>query len=241
MVDERFKRIRALLGEEAMEEIAKKRVAVFGVGGVGSFVVEGLVRSGIREIDIIDSDKVVLSNLNRQIMASEKTIGKAKVDALEERIHDIDPNILVHKYVSFYLPEKKDEFPFEDYDYIVDAIDTVTAKISLITEAEERNIPVISSMGCGNRLDPSKLCMTDIYKTKGDPLSKVMRRELRKRGVKRLKVVYSTEEPVKLREEIVEEGRRSTPGSSIFVPASAGLLIASVVIRELAEGNKTVR
>lgn len=229
-----YERVELLLGKEAMESLAKSKVAVFGIGGVGGYVVEALVRSGIGEIHIIDSDKVCASNLNRQIIATNKTIDKYKVDVMEDRIKDINPNIKVHKYPIFYLPDNNDEIPFESFDYIVDAIDTVTAKIDIIMKAKELDIPIISAMGCGNRLDPTKLVITDIYKTKNDPLAKVMRHELKKRRIKKLTVVASTELPIKPNKEL-KDGKRIVPGSSAFVPSAAGLFIASHIIRELSK------
>lgn len=234
---ERLARIEALLGEEKMEILKEKRVAVFGIGGVGSYAVEALVRSGIGKIDLIDGDKVVPSNLNRQIIATEKTLGMEKVDAAEQRIKEIAPDVEVRKYPLFYLPEEKEKIPFDEFDLVIDAIDTVSAKIDIILEAKKRNIPVISAMGCGNRLDPEGIQCIDLYKTKGDPLAKVMRHELRKRGIKDLLVVCSSKEPLKPLNEVTEEDsrRRSIPASSIFVPASAGLLIASKALSILSD------
>ena len=220
-----------------MRKLAASTVAVFGVGGVGSYVVESLARSGVGHLVLIDNDEVVLSNFNRQIMANEDTLGSSKVRAMADRIHNIDPKIQVDVYEMFYLPEKAEEIPFDSFDYIVDAIDTVTAKIDLVLQAQKHAVPLISAMGCGNRVDPSKLVCTDLSKTCNDPLAKIMRKELKERGIHHLKVVYSPEQPMKPLKEIKEEGsvRRSTPGSSIFVPASAGLLIGSIVVRELIQ------
>lgn len=238
-------RTSVLIGEEALHILRTKRVAVFGVGGVGGNVVEALARAGVGTIEVIDNDTVALSNLNRQIISLHSTIGMLKTDAAEQRIHDIDPEINVISHACFYLPEKKQEFEFEKMDYIVDAIDTVTAKIDLILEAQKRGIPVISSMGCGNRLDPSRLKVCDLFETSGDPLSKVMRRELRKRGVKKLTVVCSDEKPIRPLIDLSElerndpdrdpneKVRRSIPGSSPFVPPAAGILIASRVVMDL--------
>ena len=192
-----FSRTQLLLGKEAMDRLKGARVAVFGIGGVGGYVCEALVRSGVGAIDLIDDDKVCLTNLNRQIIATRKTIGKYKTDVMEERIHDINPDVSVVTHRCFFLPENADEFPFEEYDYIVDAVDTVTAKIALVMKAQEKNVPIISSMGAGNKLDASAFKVADIYKTSMCPLAKVMRRELKKRGVKKLKVVYSEEKPSK--------------------------------------------
>lgn len=195
-MEDRFSRSRMLLGEEAMNKLAASRVAVFGVGGVGGYVVEALARSGVGEIDLIDNDEVVLSNLNRQIIATMDTIGRDKVDVMAERILSINPDAVVHRHKCFYLPETAGQFDFSAYDYVVDAIDTVTGKIQLILQAKEAGVPVISAMGAGNKLDPSAFEVADIYETSVDPLARVMRRELKKRGVKNLKVVYSREKPL---------------------------------------------
>ena len=245
-----FSRTELLLGKEALDKLAGSRVAVFGIGGVGGYVCEALVRSGVGEFDLVDDDKVCLTNLNRQIIATRKTIGKYKVEVMRDRILEINPDAKVNVHKCFFLPENADEFPFEEYDYIVDAVDTVTAKISLVMAAKEKNVPIISSMGAGNKLDPSQFKVADIYKTKVCPLAKVMRRELKKRRVKKLKVVYSEEEPIRPLEDTsdncnVEETcqenleykaakRRSTPGSVAFVPSVAGLIIAGEVIKDLA-------
>ena len=236
-----------LIGEDALARLASARVAIFGVGGVGGYAVEALARSGVGTLDLIDSDEVAVSNLNRQIIASRETVGVPKVDAFEQRIHSIFPDTKVVKHRIFYLPGEANDIDFSSFDYIVDAVDTVSAKLDIIVRAEEAGVPVISAMGCGNRLDPTKLVVTDIYKTHTDPLAKVMRTELRKRGVRKLKVVYSEELPIKplpeehfLGEVSADAGednghkRRSTPGSTAFVPGAAGLIIASVVVRELA-------
>ena len=231
-----YARFQMLIGNEAFQKLRSKRVAIFGIGGVGGYVVEALARSGVGTLDLIDHDDVSLTNLNRQIYALHSTVGKLKCDVAKERIHDIDPYIQVNCYPVFYLPEKRSDFPFREWDFIVDAIDTVSAKIDIIKAAREENIPIISSMGCGNRLDPSKLVYTDLFKTKNDPLAKVMRRELRKLGIKKLPVVYSEELPIRAKEESTEEvpeGKRSIPGSSAFVPPAAGLLIASKVVEKL--------
>lgn len=233
-----------------MERLKGARVAVFGVGGVGGYVCEALVRSGVGEFDLIDDDKVCLTNLNRQIIATRKTVGKYKTDVMKERILEINPDAKVNTHKCFFLPENADEFPFEDYDYIVDAVDTVTAKISLVMKAKEMDIPIISSMGAGNKLDASQFKVADIYKTKVCPLAKVMRRELKKRGIKKLKVVYSEEQPTRPIEDmaiscrtncICPPGakhkcteRRDIPGSVAFVPSVAGLIIAGEVIQDIA-------
>ena len=228
MTENRFSRTEALLGEQAMEKLKKARVAVFGIGGVGGHVVEALVRSGVGAVDIVDSDKVCLSNLNRQIIATESSIGKYKVDVMKERILDINPEAVVNVHKCFYLPETKDEFDFSQYSYVVDAVDTVTAKIQLVMEAAEAGVPIISSMGAGNKLDPTAFQVADIYKTSVCPLAKVMRRELKKRGIKKLKVVYSREQPVV---------KNAVPASVAFVPSVVGLIIAGEVIKDLAKAD----
>lgn len=248
-----FSRTELLFGKEAMEKLENSRVAVFGVGGVGGYTVEALARSGIGAIDIIDDDKVCLTNLNRQIIATRKTVGKYKVDVMEERIRDINPNCKVEKFKCFYLPQTKDEFDFSQYTYVVDAVDTVTAKIQLVMEAREKNVPIISSMGAGNKLNPAEFEVADIYQTSVCPLAKVMRRELKKRGVERLKVVYSKEKPIRPIEDmaiscrtncICPPGaehkcteRRDIPGSTAFVPSVVGLIIASEIIKDIAGKN----
>lgn len=234
MINDKFERTAMLLGEEALEVLRNKRVAVFGVGGVGGYVIEALVRSGVGAIDLIDNDVVAESNLNRQIIALTDTIGKMKTEVMRERIISINPQCKVTCHNCFYLPEISEQFPFYCYDYIVDAIDTVTAKIDLIMQAKQRDIPIISSMGTGNKLNPAELMVADIYDTSVCPLARVMRRELKARNIKSCKVVYSKEKPIKpLFGEDSAKGRRATPGSTAFVPASAGLLIASEVIKEL--------
>ena len=246
-----FSRTELLLGKEAMEKLGHSRVAVFGVGGVGGYVCEALVRSGVGAFDLIDDDKVCLTNLNRQIIATRSTVGKYKVDVMKERILDINPKVEVNVHKCFYLPETKDEFDFTQYDYVVDAVDTVTAKIQLVMEAKEAGVPIISSMGAGNKLDPTAFQVADIYKTSVCPLAKVMRRELKKRGIKKLKVVYSQENPISPIEDmaiscrencICPPGaehkcteRRAIPGSTAFVPSVVGLIIAGEVIKDLAK------
>ena len=245
-----FSRTELLLGKEAMDKLANSRVAVFGIGGVGGYVCEALVRTGVGAFDLIDDDKVCLTNLNRQIIATRKTVGQYKVDVMKERMLEINPKVDVRVHKCFFLPENAEEFPFEEYDYIVDAVDTVTAKISLVMKAQEMNIPIISSMGSGNKLDASKFQVADIYKTKVCPLAKVMRRELKKRGVKKLKVVYSEEQPTRPIEDmsvscrthcICPPGakhkcteRRDIPGSVAFVPSVVGLIIAGEVVKDLS-------
>ncbi len=236
MYTESFSRTQLLYGKEAMEKLASSRVAVFGIGGVGGYVVEALARSGIGALDLIDNDKVCLSNINRQIIATTKTIGHYKVDAAEERVHDINPDCKVRTYKSFFLPETQDQFDFHDYDYVVDAIDTVTGKLAIIEKAKQANVPVISSMGAGNKVHATGFEVADIYQTSECPLSKVMRHECRKRGIESLKVVYSKEKPVKPLENISEKEhiqRRSVPGSTAFVPSVAGLIIAGEVINDI--------
>ena len=245
-----FSRTELLLGKDAMDKLANSRVAVFGIGGVGGYVCEALVRTGVGAFDLIDDDKVCLTNLNRQIIATRKTVGQYKVDVMKERMLEINPKVDVRVHKCFFLPENAEEFPFEEYDYIVDAVDTVTAKISLVMKAQEMNIPIISSMGAGNKLDASKFQVADIYKTKVCPLAKVMRRELKKRGVKKLKVVYSEEQPTRPIEDmsvscrthcICPPGakhkcteRRDIPGSVAFVPSVVGLIIAGEVVKDLS-------
>ncbi len=239
-MESEFSRSALLLGQEAVDKLATYRVAVFGIGGVGGYVVEALARTGIGEIDIIDKDKVCISNINRQVIASRKTIDRYKVDVMEERILDINPLVKVHSYKCFFLPENSDEFDFSKYDYIVDAVDTVTAKLELIKKANDYNIPIISAMGAGNKLDPTRLEVADIYKTSICPLAKVMRRELRTRGIKKLKVVYSREEPIKPIRKIdnnCDRKERATPGSVAFVPSVAGLIMAGEVIKDLINKN----
>ena len=233
-----FSRTELLFGKEAMDKLASSRVAVFGIGGVGGYTVEALIRSGVGAIDLIDNDKVCLTNLNRQLYATRKTVGQYKVDVAAERIAEINPNAIVRTYKTFYTPQTADEFDFSQYDYVVDAIDTVTGKIALVMQAQAADTPIISSMGAGNKLDPTAFEVADIYKTSVCPLAKVMRRELSKRGVKALKVVYSKEQPLSpidgekiLKQENV--GRRQVPGSTAFVPPAVGLIIAGEVIKDL--------
>ena len=246
-----FSRTELLLGKDAMQKLSESRVAVFGVGGVGGYVCEALVRSGVGAFDLIDDDKVCLTNLNRQIIATRKTVGKYKVDVMKERILDINPDADVRIHKCFFLPENADEFPFGEYDYVVDAVDTVTAKIELVMQAQKMHVPIISSMGAGNKLDGSQFRVADIYKTKVCPLAKVMRHELKKRGVKKLKVVYSEEMPTRPIEDmaiscrtncICPPGaehkcteRRDIPGSVAFVPSVVGLIIAGEVVKDLVK------
>ena len=236
MVEDQFVRTELLLGSDAMRILGKSKVAVFGVGGVGGYVTEALARSGVGAFELIDRDVVSATNLNRQIIATWKTIGRDKTEVMAERIRDINPAAEVTLRKCFYLPETADQFDFTQYDYVVDAVDTVTAKIEIILQAQRAGVPVISSMGAGNKLDPSAFEVADIYKTSVDPLARVMRRELKKRGVKKLKVVYSKEVPIKPLGQIEadpEAGRKDVPGSSAFTPSAAGLLIASEVVKDL--------
>lgn len=254
-----FTRTELLLGREAMEKLQQARVAVFGVGGVGGYTVEALARSGVGTFDLIDNDTVCETNLNRQIIATWDTIGKYKVDVMKERILSINPNAVVNVHRCFFLPENAKEFDFSQYSYVVDAVDTVTAKIALVMESQAAGVPIMSSMGAGNKLNPTAFEVTDIYKTSVCPLAKVMRRELKKRGIKKLKVVYSKEEamtPIEVEEngkveaEVIKAdiakkaestrnfagkspSRRTTPGSTAFVPSVAGLIIASEVVKDL--------
>ncbi len=242
---QQFIRTQALIGKDNMDKLSEARVAVFGVGGVGGYVVEALARSGVGHIELIDHDTVAESNLNRQIIATYDTIGRFKVDVMKERILSINPDAEVVAYKCFYLPENKADFDFSKYSYVVDAVDTVTAKLTIIEEAKKAGIPVISSMGTGNKLNPVMFEVTDISKTSVCPLAKVMRKELKNRGITDVKVVYSKEEALKPMEDLGTEamdalseqeklkGRRSTPGSVSFVPSVAGLIIAGEVIKDL--------
>ena len=249
MLDQ-FSRTKLLYGAEAMGRLGSSRVAVFGIGGVGGYVVEALVRSGIGSLDLIDDDRVCLTNINRQILATRKTVGKYKVDVAEERVHDINPDCEVRTYKTFFLPETQDQFDFHEYDYVVDAIDTVTGKLAIIEKAKAAGVPVISSMGAGNKMNAAMFEVDDIYRTSVCPLAKVMRHECRKRGIDSLKVVYSKEKPIRPLEDmsiscrqhcICPPGtarkcteRRDIPGSTAFVPSVAGLIIAGEVINDLS-------
>lgn len=245
-----FSRTQLLLGKDAMDALSGSRVAVFGIGGVGGYVCEALVRSGVGAFDLIDDDKICLTNLNRQLIATRSTVGKYKVDVMEARMKDINPNVDIRTHKCFFLPENADEFPFSEYDYVVDAVDTVSAKLSLAVKAQEAGVPIISSMGAGNKLDATAFRVADIYKTSMDPLARVMRRELKKRGVKKLKVVYSQEQPIRPVEDmsiscrthcICPPGakhkcteRRDIPGSTAFVPSVVGLIIAGEIVRDIS-------
>lgn len=244
-----FSRTELLVGKEAIDKLNKSRVAVFGVGGVGGYTVEALARSGIGALDLIDNDKICLTNINRQIIALHSTIGKYKVDVIKERVLDINPKCEVTIHKTFFMPETESEFDFSQYDYVVDAIDTVKGKIELILKAEREKTPIISSMGAGNKLDASAFLVSDIYKTSVCPLARVMRYELKRRGIKKLKVVYSKEQPLTTKQDgkqLCKDGcvcppgsasncakRRDIPGSAAFVPSVAGLIIAGEVIKDL--------
>ena len=249
-----FSRTELLLGKDAMERLAQSRVAVFGIGGVGGYVCEALVRSGVGAIDLIDDDRACLTNLNQQIIATRKTVGRLKAEVMQERILAINPKVNVQVHACFFLPENADTFSFADYDYVVDAVDTVSAKLSLVEKCVQAHTPVISCMGAGNKLDPTAFRVADIYRTSVDPLARVMRRELKKRGIRKLKVVYSEEPPIRPIEDMAIScrthcicppgtkrhctDRRDIPGSNAFVPAVAGLIIAGDVIKDLGGGRK---
>ncbi|MBR2176577.1 MAG: tRNA threonylcarbamoyladenosine dehydratase [Clostridia bacterium] len=249
-----FSRTELVFGKNSMEILENSRVAVFGIGGVGGYTVEALARSGVGSLDLIDDDRVCLTNINRQILATRKTVGKYKVDAAEERIHDINPNCIVRTYKTFYMPDTKDQFDFTEFDYIVDAIDTVTGKLELVMNAKAANTPIICSMGAGNKVDAAAFEVADIYKTSVCPLARVMRYECRKRGIKKLKVVYSKEKPIRPVEDmaiscrqhcICPPGtarkcteRRDIPGSTAFVPSVVGLIIAGEVIKDLTSFDR---
>ena len=249
-----FARTRLTFGKENMEKLYNARVIVFGIGGVGSYVVEALVRSGIGAIDIVDDDKICLTNLNRQLYALRSTIGKDKVDVAEERIHDINPDCKVTKWKTFYMPDTADQFDFSKYDYIIDCIDTVKGKLEIITRAKEIKKPVISCMGAGNKVDPTKLKVADITRTSVCPLARVMRNELKKRHIKRLKVVFSTETAIPPKTDDLDAKfedvsgvtsdrkgtpKKQTPGSNAFVPSAAGMIIAAEVIKDLTQFHVT--
>ncbi len=224
-----FARTELLVGAEGIEKLKHTRVAVFGIGGVGGYVVEALARSGVGTLDLIDNDRVSLTNLNRQIIATHSTIGEYKVDVAKRRVLDIHPTAVVYTYKTFFLPETAPEFDFSAYDYVVDAIDTVTGKIQLVMEADRSHTPVISCMGAGNKMDPTAFAVADIYQTSVCPLAKVMRHELKNRGIRKLKVVYSKEPPVT---------KTQPPGSNAFVPSAAGLIMAGEVVKDLLAGRR---
>ena len=233
---ERFSRTALLLGEAAMEKLKNAHVAIFGIGGVGGYVCEALARSGVGSFTLVDSDRVALSNINRQIIATEKNIGRYKTEAMKERILDINPEAEVETAEVFYLPEIADIFDFSKFSYVADAVDTVTAKLLIIERANAAGVPVISAMGAGNRLDPTKITVSDIYDTAEDPLARVMRRECRKRGIERLKVVCSAEKALEPLEKIMN-GEKQVPGSVAFVPSVAGLVLASEIIKDIINGD----
>lgn len=232
-MSERFSRTEMLIGSQALNRLCSCRVAVFGVGGVGGYVAEALARAGVGNIDLIDNDTVSLSNINRQIIALNSTVGQAKIEVMKERILDINPKAKVNIIKAFVLPENIEEFDFSVYDYVVDAIDTVSGKLAIIEKAYNENIPVISSMGTGNKLDPTKFEITDIYKTSVCPLARVMRYELKKRGVKKLKVLYSKQEPIQPKKTQLSDKGKPIPGSISFVPSVAGLIIGGEVVNDL--------
>ena len=231
-VKEEFSRTAMVYGEETIERLQKAHVAVFGVGGVGGFACEALARAGVGKIDLFDKDTVSLSNINRQIIALHSTVGMAKVDIMKERIKDINPDCEVNVYNVFYLPENADEYDLSKYDYIIDAVDTVSAKLEIVTRSRYSGVPVISAMGAGNKTDPTMFRVADIYNTSVCPLARVMRRELKKRGIDGLKVVYSTEEPKKCSNQD-KNGEKPVPGSLSFVPSVMGLIIAGEVIKDI--------
>lgn len=249
MLDQ-FSRTQLLIGREGIDRLSRARVAVFGIGGVGGYVCEALVRSGVGAFELVDDDRVCLTNLNRQILATRKTVGKYKAEVMAERMREINPNVDITIHKCFFLPENADEFPFNEYSYVVDAVDTVTAKLEIILRAKAEGVPVISAMGAGNKLDAGRLKVADIYETSVCPLARVMRYELRKRKVKSLKVVFSDEKPTRPIEDMSIScrthcicppdakhkctERRDIPGSTAFVPAVAGLLIAGEVVRDIA-------
>ena len=245
-----FSRTQLLLGQEGMEKLFQARVAVFGIGGVGGYTVEALARSGVGTLDLIDDDKICLTNLNRQIFATRKTVGQYKVDIAQQRILEINPKAVVHTYKTFYAPQTAELFDFSQYDYVVDAIDTVTGKLDLVEQAEKAGVPIISSMGAGNKMDPTAFEVADIYETSVCPLARVMRKELKKRGIKKLKVVYSKEPPMTPIDDMAVScrtncicppgterkctQRRQVPGSNAFVPSVVGLIIAGEVVKDLS-------
>ena len=240
-MEEQFSRTAMLLGEESVARLEKARVAVFGLGGVGGYVVEALARAGIGQLELIDKDTVSLSNLNRQILATHETLGMEKTQAARLRVEAINPRCRVRTYSMFYLPDTAEQFDLRQYDYIVDAVDTVTAKLTLVQRATEAGTPIISCMGTGNKLDASAFQVADISKTTGCPLARIMRKELGKRGIRHLKVVYSQEEdrkPTGWEEEAAAEGKRQIPGSLPFVPGAAGLILAGEVIKDIAMGGQ---
>lgn len=236
-----FSRTELLIGKEGIEKLKKAKVAIFGIGGVGSFVAEGLARAGVEKFVLVDNDQISITNLNRQIIATTKTIGKNKVDVMKERMLEINPNAQVETYQEFYMPNSKTEIITKDLAYVADCVDTVTAKIEIITQSKNLGIPVISSMGTGNKLDPLRFEITDIYKTSVCPLAKVMRKELKKRNIESLKVLYSKEEPIKITnntECLAETNKTQVPGSVSFVPSVAGLIIAGEIVKDIIKNNE---
>ncbi|MBP3870155.1 MAG: tRNA threonylcarbamoyladenosine dehydratase [Faecalicoccus sp.] len=232
-MENRFERTELLLGKDAMDILEKSHIAIFGIGGVGGYVCEALARSGVGHFDLIDNDTVSITNINRQIIALDSTVGKAKTEVMKERILQINPNAVVEIHNCFYLPDTRDKFDFTKYDYVVDAVDTVTAKLDIIMACDQYHIPIISAMGAGNKLNPADMEVADIYQTSMCPLAKVMRRELKKRGIKRLKVVYSKEKPLVPASNGEKKGNAPVPGSVSFVPSVTGLIMASEVIKDL--------
>ena len=232
-METQFSRTELIIKKEGLKKLQKSKVAIFGIGGVGSYVVEGLARAGVQNFVLIDNDTVSVSNINRQLIATTKTVGQDKVEVAKERILDINPKAKVKTYKEFFMPESKSNIITKDLDYVADCIDTVTGKLAIVTRCNELNVPVISSMGTGNKLDPSKFVITDINKTNVCPLAKVMRKELRNRGIKKLKVIYSTEEPAEVDTIINPDNKKAVPGSISFVPSVAGLMIAGEIIRDI--------
>ncbi len=232
-MDGRFERQSLIISQEATEYLHKKKVALFGVGGVGSYAAEALARCGIGKIELVDSDTVALSNINRQLCALSSTVGRPKVEVVAERLRDINPDIKVNARQEFFLPENAELFDFESYDYVIDAIDTVSAKIEIAVRCRDKGIPMIACMGTGNKLDPTRLCVRDLSKTQGCPLARVMRRELKKRDIEHLNVIYSEEMPIKPTEQMFSQNAKPTPGSIAFVPSVAGLIAASEAVRYL--------
>ena len=241
-----FSRTALLLGQEGMERLGRARVAVFGLGGVGGHAAEALARSGVGALDLVDRDRVSLTNLNRQVIALRSTVGRLKTDVMAERLREINPDLSLRLHPVFYLPDTADELPLSEYDYVVDAVDTVTAKLTLITRAREAGVPIISALGAGNKLDPTRLRVSDLSETQVDPLARILRKELRKRGIPSLKVVWSDEPPIPVPPDAGAEEdprRRSTPGSTAFVPSVMGMIIAGEVVKDIAFNrlNKPLR
>ena len=231
-MSDQYERLNLIIGNEQLNIIKSKKILIFGVGGVGGNVCDALARSGIMHFGLVDNDAVNITNINRQLIANTNTIGKKKIDVMEEHLKSLNPDIEIKKYDLFYLPDNND-IDFSEYDYVIDAIDTVSAKISIVMECQKLNIPVISALGCGNKFNPLDLCVDDIFNTNTDPLARVLRYELRKRGIKKLKVVYSKELPKKLQQQIINENGKLTPGSTAFVPPVCGIIIASEVFKDL--------